>query len=80
MVLNIWAILLTDFYNWLRYTQTMISINWQPCTGPGQFCPPWYKHELRYNDEILEDIKPNLHAFKTVSLDGILMAKPPNDE
>ena len=86
MILSIWARLLTDFYVWLRYTQTIISINWAPCSDPGQFCPPWRNHELMTMNEhdslkILEDdLWPNLDTSrKYYSLDGILMAKPPND-
>ena len=86
MILSIWARLLTDFYVWLTYTQTIISINWAPCSDPGQFCPPWRNHELMTMNEhdslkILEDdLWPNLDTSrKYYSLDGILMAKPPND-
>ena len=40
-MLNAWGTMLTNLYNWVRYTQTIVVINWQPCTGPGQFCMPW---------------------------------------
>ena len=42
ILLNMWGNLLIDLYNWIRYTQTIVVINWQPCTGPGQFCLPWH--------------------------------------
>ena len=86
MILSIWARLLTDFYVWLTQIQTIISIKWDPCSDPGQFCPPWRNHELMTMNEhdslkILEDdLWSNLDTSKKYySLDGILMAKPPND-
>ena len=41
-LLNMWGNLLINLYNWIRYTQTIVVINWQPCTGPGQLCLPWH--------------------------------------
>ena len=43
-LLNMWGKLLIDLYNWIRYTQTIVVINWQPCTGPGQLCLPWHEN------------------------------------
>ena len=40
-MLNAWGTTLTNIYNWVKHTQTIVVINWQPCTGPGQFCMPW---------------------------------------
>ena len=31
-LLNMWGNLLTNMYTWIRYTQTIVVINWQPCT------------------------------------------------
>ena len=35
--------MLTNIWHWVKYQQTIVVINWQPCTGPGQFCMPWHE-------------------------------------
>ena len=33
---------MVELYQWVRYKQSILIGNCQPCTGPDQLCPPWY--------------------------------------
>ena len=42
-VLNAWGTMLNNIWHWVKYQQTIVVFNWQPCSGPGQFCMPWHE-------------------------------------
>ena len=76
-----WGNLLIDLYNWIRYTQTIVVINWQPCTGPGQLWLPWHDnfpipHKIEPVNTCVDYFKNLLIETQCNCILQLILAKP----